>query len=225
MRKLSGCLACVLPGVLATALAGPVLASGAAAPTDAQAGKEDSIPVPTVLHYQRPGIDSTYSEVYIYGGPFYGDDLRSSFLFGADYLLRFSDIFGIGPSFQYTHAVFPDVPAYQDTGFIKSSDMFTTSMLLAMSLPMAYRVADTVIRGELRTVLGGGAAAVNEQWSLYGFFGGGAKMYFLNIPWVALRLDIRGSLKGVPTPFEGTKVNSDLSILIGPAFNLPPSRD
>ena len=70
--------------------------------------------------------------------------------------------------------------------------------------------------------MGGGAASVNKKWGIYGFFGGGAKTFF-GVPWVAFRIDIRGSLQGVETPLQGRQLNSDLTITFGPAFQIPPA--
>jgi hypothetical protein len=224
MRKLSVYLAGLLTGALAMTLGGPALADGATeseTKTDPETDpKSDSIP--EIIAYHRPGIDTTRNEIFIYAGPFYGDQLRVSYLLGADYIFFFSEIFGIGPTFQYAHASFPEVPAFEGS-FQKTSAIHMTAMSINMSLPMAYRMGNTVIRGELRTALGGGAASINKKWNLYGFFGGGAKMYF-GVPWLAGRVDIRGSLTGMETPLQGNELSSNLSILFGLSFQLPPTR-
>lgn len=209
MRILWGCLV----GALIGAASAPVLAAETT---------ERAEPVPAAIGYDRPRAPITYNAIYVYAGPFYGDSLQSSYVVGADYVLRFSDIFGIGPSFRYAHANFPDVPAYQDSGFIKSSAMYMASMLIIASMPTAYQVFGKVVEGELNLHAGAGGSSVNTKWGIYGFFGGGMKT-FIGAPWFAFRIDIRGSIFGVETPLQGNQLNSDLTITFGPSFQLPPA--
>ena len=119
-----------------------MLAALVSSPALATDAKE---PIPEIIGYHRPEAPITYNSLYLYAGPFYGDSLQSSYVAGADYLLRFSEVFGIGPSFRWGHANYPEVPAYQDGGFIKTHSMYMTTMVLMVSMPAAYQVLDKIV--------------------------------------------------------------------------------
>ncbi len=200
-----------LVGLLAAAVSSPALA------TDVE--KE----VPESIGYHRPEAPINYNGIYVYGGPFYGDELRTSYVVGADYVLRFTETLSLSPGFRYAHAVFPEVPAYQD-GFIKSTAIYMGSLLFMVSMPTAYQVFGKVVEGELDVHLGVGGASFNQKWGPYGFFGGGMKTFF-GVPWVAFRIDIRGALNVIETPTQGSKFNAGLTITFGPQFQLGPAYD
>lgn len=182
-------------------------------------------PVPELLRYKRANAPATtYNELFVYGGPYYSDYLHSSFFFGADYVFHFSKMFGVGPSFQWLRSNYPDNnPSYNST-FIKTTSAFNLAPFAMISLPMAFRIGGTVIESKIHGIAGAGAAATNEDWSYFGFFGGGSTSS-LGVPWLAFRLDVRGSIKGVPVPLHGTQVDSEMLALFGLSFQLPPEHD
>ena len=148
-----------------------------------------------------------------------GDKLSNFLQTGARVDLRLNPSLAIGADFGWSRIAFDATSAVGRN--IRDRNLYAWMGVLAVHLPAAFMMGQTLVTADLFGTFGGGVLRVNRSNRGSGLLGGGMKIYFGSLSWLGLRLEVRSYLSSIET-VNGSSFSSDFAVILGPSFRLPP---
>ena len=177
--------------------------------------------VPAELDFERRGAAMGRFEIPLSFTEYFGDQLGHSILGGGGFYYAPLHQLNIGADFGIGRMNYD--PASGFGSQVTNKNLMTVEGAFRLNLPGAYRNGKKISEVDFYTLLGGGVTRLGESNRPTGFIGGGMKVYTKK-SWFALRVEIRNRFLTIPT-IEGSKFASDLTLTLGPAFQIPPFLD
>ena len=174
--------------------------------------------IPDILDIDRRQASSRRFEITPYGGDYFGDKLQHSFIVGGNVQFNITPMLGIAGDFGYSKASVDGTSALGAS--FTNKNVFLGDAAFVVTIPAAYRSKRGTTEADFFTSIGGGVVSFNGEARGAAFLGGGMKIR-PNIPWLAIRVEIRNYFTSINNP-GGSDFEDDLSIRIGPTFLLPP---
>ena len=182
-----------------------------------QAGEVQELP--NILNFQKRDAQQYRIELSPYFGDYVGDILRHSILSGAHADVRLSPAVSLGADVGWSQIEYDPTDSF---GRIATDDnLYAVQGVFTYNMPAAFPTNGSVIKSDFFTTLGGGVLRINRSYRGDGFIGGGMKVYTPWARWFGLRIEIRNYFSSLQTA-AGTRFTSDVSLMLGPTFMLPP---
>lgn len=179
----------------------------------------DEEEVPALLDFDRRKSIPYRFELSPYGGDYFGDKLNHSFIVGGNLQFNLTEKLGIAADFGYSKASV-DRSSALGASFTNTNEYLIDGSFV-LTVPAAYRSGKGAVETDFYTSIGGGILRINDGNHGGGFIGGGMKIRFESLPWLAIRIDIRNYFTSINNP-SGSDFEDDLTVRAGPTFLLPP---
>ncbi|MBI4197091.1 MAG: hypothetical protein HY539_04630 [Deltaproteobacteria bacterium] len=175
--------------------------------------------LPASLDFDHRHSDNFRIEMTPMGGEYFGDKLNHTFIVGGDFQFNLIPSLGISLNYDYSQAG-ADGTSLLGQSLTNRNMQFLMGGLVATK-PAAYAGKNETVEADFYSSLGGGLLEFNGNGSGVGYLGGGMKIRFKKIDWIAWRIDVRGILYSMPNP-SGSDFAADLSLMVGPTFLVWP---
>ncbi len=148
-------------------------------------------------------------------------EIENSLMAGGEYLFHFSEHLGLGPTFFYTKADYTENRYYNQAGFFTNDNLYGFDLTGQYTFPTSINFGEHQLDLDLFILLGAGTVQINDAYEPHGVIGGGFKIY-TNKPWLALRMDMRGTMHTTNKPGGANEFDQDLLLCLGVSFQIPP---
>ena len=112
-------------------------------------------------------------------------------------------------------------PLLQSGGFFTNDNLYGFDLTGQYTFPTSINFGEHQLDLDLFILLGAGTVQINDAYEPHGVIGGGFKIY-TNKPWLALRMDMRGTMHTTNKPGGANEFDQDLLLCLGVSFQIPP---